>query len=304
MTATKKNHDQRRQTRTAYGFLSPWLLLFALFGLFPVIYSLYLSFLRYTMLNPEMQWVGINNYLEVLGDPEFLSALGHTFIFALGTIPFTTFFALVVALLINYKVPLKGLFRSGFFIPSVTSMIVIAIIFSYIYAPNGFLNALLQRSGIAGRFNLPPVNWLMNTHTALACIMAMNVWSSFGYYAILYLAALQTVPEELYEVAVLDGANSLQKFFYITLPHLKQMTLFIMVINTIRTFQVFPEIYTMTRGGPMGATTTVVWQLYKEAFVYFRMGKASAIAYVLFIIITVLAMMQLKLFKYDQEITD
>ena len=183
-------------------------------------------------------------------------------------------------------------------------MIVIAIIFSYIYAPNGFLNNLLDQSGIAELLQLSPVNWLMNTETALACIMAMNIWSSFGYYAILYLAALQTVPEELYEVAEIDGAGSFTKFYHITLPHLKQMTLFIIVINTIRTFQVFPEIYTMTRGGPIGATTTVVWQLYVEGFTHFRMGKASAIAYVLFIIIFVLAMIQLRIFEIDKEITE
>ncbi len=300
MLAAKRH----KTTVSAYLFLSPWILLFTIFGVFPILYSFYLSFSKYTMLNPEIHWVGIKNYLEVLGDPEFLAALGHTAIFAVGTIPFTTGIALIIALLINTKIPLKGMFRSGFFIPSVTSMIVISIIFSYIYAPNGFLNSLLNRSGLAEFLNIKHVNWLMNTKTALGSIMAMNVWASFGYYSILYLAALQTVPEELYEVAVLDGANAFQKFFYVTLPHLKQMTLFIIVINTIRTFQVFPEIYTMTKGGPMGATTTVVWQLYTEAFVHFRMGKASAIAYILFLIILFLALLQLKIFKYEQEITD
>jgi len=297
------NHSIQKHY-SSYLFLSPWLILFVGFGLFPILYTFYLSFSKYTMLNPDIRWVGIKNYLEVLGDPEFLAALSHTTIFAIGTIPFTTAFALLIALLINYKIPLKGLFRSGFFIPSVTSMIVIAIIFSYIYAPNGFLNAILTKTGVGELLHISHLNWLMNTKTALGSIMAMNVWSSFGYYAILYLAALQTVPEELYEVAVLDGASTIQKFFYVTLPHLKQMTLFIILINTIRSFQVFPEIYTMTKGGPMGATTTVVWQLYKEAFVHFRMGKASAIAYILFVIILLLALLQLKIFKYDQEITD
>ncbi len=283
-------------------FLSPWLILLMLFGLIPIFYSFYLSFSKYTLLNPHIEWVGLANYLAIFKNEAFLDALVHTFIFALGTIPFTTIIALGIALLINHKVPFKGLFRAGFFIPSVTSMVVIAIIFTYIYAPNGFLNHLLNGSGLAEGLNLKNVNWLMKTKTALGSIMAMNVWASFGYYAILYLTALQTVPEELYEAAKLDGSNSLQSFLFITLPHLKPMTLFIIVINTIRSFQVFPEIYLMTKGGPMGATTTVVWELYKEGFMHFRMGRASAIAYTLFLIIFVLALLQMQLFKTDEQL--
>ena len=294
--------DSLKKNYTTILFLSPWLLLLILFGLIPIFYSFYLSFSKYTLLNPHIEWVGLANYITIFRSDAFLEALLHTFIFSVGTIPFTTIIALGIALLINYKVPLKGLFRAGFFIPSVTSMIVIAIIFTYIYAPNGFLNHILNASGLNEWLGIKNVNWLMNTKTALGSIMAMNVWASFGYYAILYLTALQTIPEELYEAARLDGANSLQKFFYITLPHLKPMTLFIVIINTIRSFQVFPEIYLMTKGGPMGATTTVVWELYKEGFMHFRMGKASAIAYTLFFIIFILALIQMKLFKTDEKI--
>jgi multiple sugar transport system substrate-binding protein len=282
-----------------YIFLSPWLISFLIFGLYPLIYSIIISFSEYNLLSSSLSFIGLKNYFEILKEPAFLKALLNTCIFAIGTVPFTIIFALTAALLINRKIPLKQLFQAGLFLPVATSIIVIASIFTYLYSPDGLINLLLEKLGL----DPPRPSWLMNTKLALPSIMAMAIWSSFGYYTILFLAGLQAIPKSLYEVSAIDGADSWQQLWHITLPQLKGIMLFVIVINTIRSFQVFPEIFTMTRGGPIGSTTTVVYYLYEEGFHRFAMGKASAVGYILFIIIMIFTLMQMKIFKLGQKMT-
>ncbi len=274
-------------------FLSPWILLFGVFSLYPLIYSLIISFADYNILTSRFSFNGIENYFKTVTDPEFLKAVGHTLLFAVGTIPFTLTISLALAVFIQGGVPFKSLFQAGFFLPVVTSIIVIATLFTYFYSESGFLNYLLGVIGI----ERPEPAWLINKRWALISIMAMAVWSSCGYFLILFLAALQSIPKELYEASRLDGAGSIQQFFKITLPHLRPMMLFVVVINTINSLQVFPEIFTMTKGGPSRSTTTIVYHLYEKGFSEFQMGLASAVAYLLAGMICLFACAQMKVLK-------
>ncbi|PIQ83010.1 MAG: hypothetical protein COV76_00720 [Candidatus Omnitrophica bacterium CG11_big_fil_rev_8_21_14_0_20_64_10] len=286
----------RRDVATASVFISPFVITFLVFQMIPLLHSLFLSFSRYNLLSSEISFVGFSNFWEVLSDVDFRNALWHTLIFALGTIPFTMVLALFAAVLINTKVPFKQLYQAGMFLPVATSVIVIATIFTYLYAPGGVTNRMLEFFHLP----VPEPSWLLNKQLALPAIMVMSVWASFGYYMVLFLAGLQTIPIELYEAASIDGANEWQKFRYITLPQLKPILLLAVVINTIRTLQVFPEIFTMTQGGPLGATTTVVWYLYEAGFKHFEMGRAAAVGYLLFLITMILSWLQTKLFKVEE----
>ncbi len=285
-----------RQLAVSLLFISPWVITFLGFSLIPLLHSLILSFSRYNLLSSEFTFVGLRNFWEVLRSPDFLAALWHTVFFAVGTIPPTMALALFAAVLINTKVPFKQLYQSGLFLPVATSVIVTATIFTYLYAPDGFVNLLLRKLGLP----TPSPSWLLNTELALPAIMMMNVWASFGYYMVLFLAGLQTIPAELYEAASMDGANEWQKFRHITLPQLKPILLLAMVINTIHAFQVFPEIFAMTQGGPLGSTTTVVWYLYETGFHRFDMGRAAAVGYLLFLVTMVFSWVQMRLFKMEE----
>ena len=292
-----RRRQRMAELATSYLFVAPWLTTFLVFGLFPLLHSMVISVSRYNLLNAQMQFVGLRNYWEVLRAPEFLSALGHTIFFAVGTIPFTMALALFAAVLINRKLPFKGLYQAGLFLPVATSVIVIATIFTYLYATDGLVNAILTALG----WPTPNPSWLLNTKWALPAIMVMNVWASFGYYMVLFLAGLQTIPDALYEAAAMDGASEWQQFRHVTLPQLKPIVLLAVVINTIHTFQVFPEIFAMTQGGPLGATTTVVWYLYDTGFHRFDMGRAAAVGYILFVIIMGFSLAQMRWFRMGEE---
>lgn len=285
---------------TTFIFLSPWLLIFFIFGIYPLIYSILISFSKYDLLTSQLSFVGLKNYIEILKDPGFHNALKNTLIFTFGTIPFTTTIALFTAVLINRKIPFKQLYQAGLFLPVATSVIVIATIFTYLYAPDGVVNLALEKLGLPA----PKPSWLMNTKLALPSIMFMAIWSSFGYYMVLFLAGLQTIPDSLFEAASIDGANEWQKFWYITIPQIRPMILLVLVINTIHSLQVFPEIFTMTGGGPLGATTTVVFYLYQKGFNNFQMGQASAVGYILFILIMVFSVAQMKMLRMGEQIVD
>jgi multiple sugar transport system permease protein len=273
---------------TTLTFLLPWIITFSLFSAFPIIFSLSISFTDYSGLNPSFNFVGLENFIELFSDEIFLIALRNTAIFVVGTIPFTTTIALLLAVLINSKiVKLKGLFKAGFFLPSVMSMVVIATIWRYMYSADGIINTVLQTFGIE-----KTTGWLASPDTALSSIMIMNIWAAIGYYTIIFLAGLQSIPEQLYESASIDGASSIKKFFNITLPLIKPTLFFVIAINTIRSFQIFSEIFTMTQGEPLNSTQTIVHYLYIKGFRQFEMGYASAMAYVLVVIIMIVTLIQ------------
>ena len=285
------------QYNKGYLFTLPWSLTLVIFWLFPLLYSLYLSFFATVILSGSGHFVGINNYIRLFKDADFIAALKNTTVFVIGTIPFTTILALMAAVAVNSKIPLTGFFKSTLVIPSITSMVVMALIFSHLYSPGGYVGILLELCGLP-----PPSNGLLlSDKTALASIMAMDVLIAFGYYMLLYLAALQNIPPSQYEAAELDGAGLWAKFRYVILPHLRPITLFILVINTIRSFKIFIEIFVMTGGGPLNSTLTVVYFVYDTGFVKFDMGYASAAAYLLFIVIAIFSAVQLKVFGGDEK---
>ena len=288
-----------RQRSSILFFLSPWLVSFALFTLYPIVYSFYLSFTKYNPISGQApRFIGFHNYLAIFSDDRFWLALKNTLFFVIGTIPVTTAIAVVLAVFLNERIKFRSFFRATYFMPAVTSIVVIATIFIYIYSPFGVLNSLLNLFGIQGR------NWLLDFHFALPAIMVMDIWESFGYYTILFLAGLQSIPQELYEAAKIDGATGVQQFFRITIPLLRPTFIFVLVINTIRSFQVFSEIYVMTQGGPIGSTTTLVYYLYNMGFQKFHMGYASALAYVLFTIILIFSLLQMKVLRYGERLYD
>ncbi len=278
--------------RTTLLYLLPWLLTLALFWLYPLLHSFYLSMTDYELLASESHFVGLANYIELFNDQDFLKALLNTAIFVVGTIPFTTVFALGLALLVNRRIPGAQIFRSGYFIPSITSLVVIALIFTNLYSRGGYLTMLCDLVGIP----TPERGFLFSEGTALPAIMAMDVWIASGYYMLLFLAGLKSIPEEQYEAAALDGASAWSSFWTITLPQLRPMALYVILINTIKSFQVFVEIFVMTKGGPLNSTLTVVYFVYDRGLHKFLMGYASAAAYVLFVLIMIFALIQMRLF--------
>ena len=278
-----------------FSLLLPWLITFLLFWLYPLIYSLYLSFTKYYTLTNEAEFIGFDNYKQLFSDPIFYKALSNTAFFTFGTVPFTVSISIFLAVILNSRiVKWKNFFRSAYFLPSVTSMVVIALIFTNLYTKDGYINMLFSMLGISH----PENGWLLEPSTAMLSIMIMDVWISVGYYMVLFLAAMQTISEDLYESARLVGASAWQQFFRITLPLLKPTLLFVLVINTIKSFQIFIEIFVMTKGGPLNSTTTLVYLVFSNAFEKSdSMGYASALAYVIFIILLFFSLIQMKLLK-------
>ena len=281
-------------------YLLPWLVTLALFWFYPLVYSLYLSLTDYELLGNGSNFVGLTNYIRLFSDPDFLKALTNTAIFVVGTIPFTTVFALCLALLVNRRIPGAQIFRSGYFIPSITSLVVIALIFTNLYSRGGYLTMLCDLVGIP----TPERGFLFSEKTALPAIMAMDIWIASGYYMLLFLAALKSIPDEQYEAASLDGASSWSSFWRITLPQLRPMALYVVLINTIKSFQVFVEIYVMTKSGPLNSTLTAVYFVYDRGLHKFQMGYASAAAYILFVLIMIFALIQMRLFGIGRSTTE
>ncbi len=274
-------------------FLSPWLLTLLIFWLFPILASLVLSFTKYGLLSGEWHWVGFGNFSRLLTDPTFIKATTNTLIFTVGTLPVTTCLALALAIFLNRNLPWRRFFQSVYFFPSVVSMVVVAIIFTSLYARGGYVQMLLNMVGI----QTPEAGFLLDPSTALAAIMAMDIWMATGYYMLLFLAALQAIPDELYEAACLEGARPWHTFRSITLPHLRPMLLFVVILNSIKSFQVFVEVFVMTKGGPLNSTFTMVYFVYEEGLHKFNIGYGSAAAYLLFLVIALISVLQLKLIR-------
>ena len=281
------------------GFLLPlpWTLTLLFIWVFPLIWSLVLAFADYNLLSGELKWIGFENFKKLLGDPGFQRALWNTFLFVIGTLPFTTLFALLLAMALNRPVRGKNFFKASFFIPTITSLVVVALIFTQLYSEGSWLYRFLGRL-----FNLPSGGFLLSEKTALPSIMIMDIWAAIGYYILLFLVALQNVPQELYEAAKVEGANGWQTFWAVTFPSIKPMLFFIVTLNTIKSFQVFTEVFVMTKGGPLGSTATAVYFIYEEGLFRFKMGYASAAAYLLFGIIALFSYFLFKSFKSESEV--
>jgi multiple sugar transport system permease protein len=283
------------QARAAWYFLTPALVLIGLFFFLPVAASLLLSvtdFDIYALGNSSLaRFVGLRNYANLIHNPTFWTAVKNTFYFALVGGPLTVGVSLGAALLVNARaIRFRGLFRTVYFTPFVTTLVAIAVVWRYLYHPKyGLLNYLLAHIGIG------PIDWLGDPRWAMPAIILMAIWKNFGYNMLIFIAGLQSIPEELYEAARIDGANALRRFWHVTIPQLAPTFLFVGVVTMIGYFQLFAEPYVMTGGGPLRATTSLVLFMYEEGFRWWRMGNAAAIAFVLFVIILLWTLLQMRM---------
>jgi multiple sugar transport system permease protein len=273
-----------------YLFLSLALVGLIVFVLGPMLYAFGLSFVRWDLIRPNPRFVGLDNYATVLTSPEFWRALWVTVIYTLGTVPPAMAIGLALAMLLDRRIPARGVFRAICFIPSITSLVAVAVVWAWIFHPDfGLLNAWLRMVGIPGS------RWLGSPREALSALMVVAIWRHVGYDMVIFLAGLQTIPRDLLEAATVDGAGRWQRFRSVIVPLLAPTTLFVLVISVIDSFQAFTTVDALTQGGPAGATTVLLYHLYEVAFVKFEMGRASAIAYVVFALIMALTALQLRI---------
>ena len=257
------------------------------FIIIPVIFSFCLSFCDWDLLSP-VKFAGLSKYKEILTSPSFLLVLKNTFVFAISTAVISIILPLVLAAVLNNKIRGSEFFKTAYFLPFITPMIVIAIVWEWIFDPNiGLLNYILKAH----------INWLYDTHTAMIALIIVSSWKLIGYNMVIFLTGFSGINQNIFEAAKIDGSNPFQIFFRITLPLLSPTIFFVLVITTISSFQVFDLIYLMTQGGPLDSTNVLVFWIYKNAFEFFNIGEASAGAYILFVIIFVLTAIQWKIRK-------
>jgi multiple sugar transport system permease protein len=267
-------------------FILPCLLGLVIFTYIPVLMSFGLSFTYWNLLGTP-KFIGLENYTEVLSDPLFWKTLNNTLVFVAASSVLEIVLALGAALLLSQAFRGVGIFRTIFFLPVITPMVSVALVWGWLYDPRyGWLNMLVKWGG--GE----PIAWLFDPQWAMLAIILLRVWKNMGYTMVILLAGLQGIPEHLYESASLDGAGLWQKFYRITLPMLSPTLFFVITVSIINSFQVFDSIYLLTQGGPENSTQVLVYWLFNNAFQYYKVGPASAIAYILFLLILVITLVQ------------
>jgi multiple sugar transport system permease protein len=282
---------------TGWAFALPFLLLFLAFWALPIVASFVLSLTDFGITNLrepfDAPYIGLDNYSKLIHDELFWKSARNTAYFVVVGVPATIALGLVLAVGLNHAaLRLKGLFRVGYYVPVVTSIVAVAVIWRYLYNPDvGLINRLLDLVGISGP------NWLGDPHLAMPSLIALGVWRNFGFDVVIFLAALQAIDPTLYEAARTDGATAWQVFRRITLPLLRPALLFLTVLTTIGYLQVFEEPFVMTKGGPLNSTLTVSQLTYNQGFKFFHLGYASAISYALMVVIAVLAFLQFRLLR-------
>lgn len=271
----------------AYSLLFPSMALFLVFTAVPLVASFLLSFTHWSLLAPP-QWAGLEQYAKLLHDGAFWTSVGNTLYFTVGSVPPKLALALLLALALNRKMHARNLYRTMYFLPVVSMLVAVALVWSWLYNPqDGLINYALAL------VHLPQPAWLASTRWAMPAVILMSIWKTVGYDMILYLAGLQSIPEHLYEAAKIDGANRWNLFQHITFPLITPTTFFVLVVSVIGSFQVFDQAYIMTQGGPGYTTTTLVYYIYNNAFQWFHMGYASAQAWILLILVLGMTLLQL-----------
>ena len=283
----KRRSAEARRARTAWLFLSPAIIILVAFTLYPMVQAVYLSFTEYNLIRAA-EWIGLDNYIELLQDGAVWNAFGNTVLYALVVTPVTVILALVFSVMLNQRFAGRAFSRTAIFLPFIVSLGIIAIAWAFLLDPNiGLLSYWLSFIGI-----VPEQGWLSDPRYAMAAVMIVGVWKNVGFYMVIYLAGLQSIPVDMYEAARLDGAGAWQRFRRITLPLLSNQTLLVSVLALIATLQAFDQIYVMTHGGPFFRTETLVMLIYREGFQDLRFGYASAISFVLLIFVFLLSMIQ------------
>lgn len=280
------------QNVAGYVFISPWLIGFLLLTLWPILQSFYLSFTDYSLLDSPT-WVGPRNYSEILqSDKLFLKSLTVTFVFVLLAVPIKLFFSLMVAILLNKDIKGMNVYRTAIYFPSlIGGSIAVSALWRNMFGMDGYINHVLGWFGITG------IGWISNPNTALGTLILLNAWQ-FGSTMVIFLAGLKQIPKDLYESASVDGASSIRKFFSITIPMLSPVMFFNLVLGIINSFQMFTSAFVITAGGPANSTYMYVLFLYDKAFKQFQMGYASALAWILLVIIGVFTALNFIVSKY------
>jgi multiple sugar transport system permease protein len=289
---------QARKEWTAYLFLAPSLIQFFVFTAFSVVFSFYLSFHEWNILEPAKPYVGLDNYQRLIEDERFQRATINTAYYTAASVPLTVILGLLIALLLNQQLRGRAFFRTLFYIPVITPLVIASIVWKWVYQGDyGLLNYYLMKINLIDE----PLLWLADKNLAMPAVIIMSVWKTVGFAIVVYLAGLQAIPEDYYDAAKLDGAGTMRRFRDITLPLLSATTIFVVIIQVLGSFQVFTQIFVMTSGGPLRRTTTIVYHVYETAFKNFDMGYAAAMAFAMFAMMFIFTLFQMRFLRRDIE---
>ena len=282
-----------RDTFAAWVFLAPALILLGIFLLWPIAYLFYLSFTSGSFTAQGVHWVGVRNYVRLFIDPDFWQVIGNTVYFAIATVIPSLIIPLLLAIGLNQAIALRGLLRTAYFIPSITSIVAVGLGFRWLFQTEGPIN------GFLANFNVEPIPWLSSTVWAMPVLILLSIWKQLGFNLVVFLAGLQAIPQSRYEAAELDGADGFAQFRYITLPGLRPTLVFTTVTTAIFTLRSFEQVYVITGGGPLNSTNLLVYYIYQEAFSRFEFGYAAAATTILLGITLILVYVQLR--TWDQD---
>lgn len=277
-----------------YLFILPALIVLTVFFFIPFFQTIGLSFYDYSTSIYDPQFVGVQNYTNILHSGLFYKVMGNTFLFLILAVPFLVIFPLFLAVLINQKIRGITLYKILIYLPVIVSIVVAAIAFKWLYAQEGILNYFVTM------FGLKPIGWLTDSKFSLLSVAIVTIWKGVGYYMMIYLAALMSVPQELYEACDIDGANFLTKHLTVTIPQILPTIALVSTISIISAMKVFVEIYVMTKGGPLNSSKTIVYYIYERAFENLDLGYASALAVVLLVVIMVFSLINIFVFEKDK----
>lgn len=291
----KSSNQFRLEILVAWLFLAPALILLGVFVLYPIAYLFYLSFTAGSFTRTSVHWVGLKNYWRLLADPDFWQVLGNTVYFTVATVIPSLILPLGLAVLLDRTFALRGLLRTAYFIPSITSLVAVGLGFRWLFQTDGPINGLLSR------FGMHPIPWLGSTIWAMPVLIVLSIWKQLGFNMVVFLAGLQTIPISRYEAAELDGANVWQQFWHITLPGLRPTLIFATITTAIFTLRSFEQPYIMTGGGPLNSTNLLVFYIYNQAFAQFDFGYAAAITTVLLAVTLILVYVQLRISQAEPD---
>lgn len=285
---------RERTQRAAYLFLTPSLVILLVFVAWPIAQSFWMSLHDWSLVDPHHRWIGLTNYRNIVRDGRFTNALKNTIVYSVAAVSLQLAIGLGLALALDQKVRGIRLLRSIYFFPVISSLATMSIVWKFLLDPDiGLVDSWL------GKIGIPSVNWLQSTTWAMPAVITVGVWKNVGFTMVILLAGLQAIPDSLYEAASVDGAGPWLRFRLVTLPGLRPSLLFATVIAVIASLQVFDQVYVMTGGGPLYTTETLVTYMYHQGFNQFNLGYAAAIAWILFLMIIAVSVLQLRLFRYD-----
>lgn len=287
---------KREEYQAAFVLLLPAAIGLIVFSFVPILQAFQVSFYDAPLLSPQRTFIGLENYTTALGDPVFIHALTNTILYSVEVVILQVVVALILALLIRNYFPGIGIFRSAYFLPVMTSLVVVSTVWKIMYhTDNGLINSIVRS------FSLAPIPWLTSPDVALLSMVIVGVWKEVGFSMLVLLGGLQGIPQDLYEAGAIDGATGWSSFWNITLPLLRRAMLFVVVLATINAFKLFVPVYVMTEGGPADSTQSLVYYIYRSAFSYYKVGYASALSFILLIMVVILAAIQFRVFRSDVE---